>query len=170
MLHHNFSVKVKLKVQTDNKRRRKQRRGQTRQAWSSSLLPSSFVIVLHPKKTFFVESTCVLLFPWVSSHWSQVPGAVSVTPTVVNTIHAKALFYCWCNFLQSLNSPQNRLSQTTWDWDWECRKVTMSGLSYNSKTKITKNTMYSRRLSLVRAAMSINFVAIKVLSRQTRLS
>ena len=43
----------------------------------------------------------------------------------------------------------------------------MSGLSYNSKTKITKNTMYSCRLLLVRAAMSINFVmlaATKLLS------
>ena len=32
--------------QTDNKRRRKERRGQTRQEWSSSLLPSSFVVCL----------------------------------------------------------------------------------------------------------------------------
>ena len=65
----------------DNERRRKQRRGQEEEGskeedrsapscLSTSLLPSSFVVyLLDPKKTISVESTCVLLFPCVSSHW-----------------------------------------------------------------------------------------------------
>ena len=56
--------------QMGNKRRRKQRRGQSAPSClSSSLLPSFVVYFLDQKKTISVKSTCVLLFPCVSSHW-----------------------------------------------------------------------------------------------------
>ena len=75
---------------TDNKRRRKQRRGQTRSIvtfYISSFLSvlffvsifCLFFVFMHPKKTVFVESTCALLFPCISSHchwWVHFPTSV----------------------------------------------------------------------------------------------
>ena len=67
-----------VRRETDNKRRRKLRSGQTTDFFYSSSLSvhffaSSFFcclfLFLHPKKTVFVKSMCVLLRPCVPSHW-----------------------------------------------------------------------------------------------------
>ena len=76
-----YSTKIvffRCKKRDRNKRRRKLRSGQTTDFFYSSSLSvhffaSSFFcclfLFLHPKKTVFVKSMCVLLRPCVPSHW-----------------------------------------------------------------------------------------------------
>ena len=81
-VHKHFRQKLSslgVRRETDNKRRRQQRTGRTTDFfYISSFLSVQFFasfffcclsLFLHPKKTIFVESMCVLLFSCASSHW-----------------------------------------------------------------------------------------------------
>ena len=59
------------------KKKAKKRTDKTRMVlFFASFFFCCLSIVLHPKKTFFVESTRVLLFPCVSSHWWHFPRSI----------------------------------------------------------------------------------------------
>ena len=50
-------------------------------------------IFLHPKKTIFVESACMLLFPCVSSHWwLHFPRSVLINSVILNLLCVWILF------------------------------------------------------------------------------
>ena len=43
-------------------------------------------IVSHPKKIFFVKSTCVLLFPCASSHWWHFPKSILINSDLKSNV------------------------------------------------------------------------------------